>query len=416
MDKIIEKKKGLKRSTIIKIAASVVVVGALVWMITSTNTSTFRTSKERITIANVEYGQFMDYISVVGTVAPITTIMLDVEEGGKVIEKVVEEGALLNKGDVIVRLENNDLNLQILNSESQLAYQSNELRNTMINMEQQKINNKQQLLAIDYEIRRLRRTYEQNRELKDKGFIADEDYLIAKENYQLALAERELRHQRMVQDSIFRENQQVQMNNSLVNMEQNLKIVRQRLEKLNIQAPSNGQLGSLNVEPGQLISRGERIGQLHILDDYKISADIDEHYIDRVRHGLKASYQRQNERYEVEVFRVYPEVRNGRFQVDFTFTGETPQNLRTGQTYHLSLELGQPVESVIIPRGGFFQSTGGQWIFVYNESSGIATKRNIRIGRQNPTHYEVMEGLEPGEKVITNNYDMFGRNERIEVR
>lgn len=415
MDRKIETKKGLKRSTLLKAGAAAALAGLLIWLIISTNTSTFRTSRERITLAQVTYGQFMDYISVVGTVAPITTIMLDVEEGGKVIEKVVEEGAMLNEGDVIVRLENNDLQLQILNSESQLAYQSNELRNTMINMEQQKISNKQQMLAIDHEIRRLKRNYEQSAELREKGFVAEEDYLLAKENYELALSERELRHQRMVQDSIFRENQQKQMNNSLRNMEENLTIVRQRLEKLSIQAPAKGQLGSLNVEPGQLISRGERIGQLHIMDDYKITADIDEHYIDRVRHGLKASYSRQDERYEIEVYRVYPEVRNGKFQVDFIFSGVKPQNLRAGQSYHLSLELGQPLESVILPRGGFFQSTGGQWIFVLDEASGVAIRRNIRIGGQNPTHYEVLEGLEPGEQVIISNYDVFGQNERIEL-
>lgn len=416
MDRKIERKKGLRRSTLLKAGAAAALAGVLIWLIISTNTSTFRTSRERITLAQVTYGQFMDYISVVGTVAPITTIMLDVEEGGKVIEKLVEEGAMLNEGDVIVRLENNDLQLQILNSESQLAYQSNELRNTMINMEQQKISNKQQMLAIDHEIRRLKRNYEQSAELREKGFVAEEDYLLAKENYELALSERELRHQRMVQDSIFRENQQTQMNNSLRNMEENLTIVRQRLEKLSIQAPAKGQLGSLNVEPGQLISRGERIGQVHIMDDYKITADIDEHYIDRVRHGLKASYSRQDERYEIEVYRVYPEVRNGKFQVDFIFGGASPQNLRAGQSYHLSLELGRPLESVILPRGGFFQSTGGQWIFVLDEASGVATRRNIRIGRQNPTHYEVLEGLEPGEQVIISNYDVFGQNERIELK
>lgn len=204
------------------------------------------------------------------------------------------------------------------------------------------------------------------------------------------------------------------MNISLNNMEQNLTVVRQRLDKLNIQAPVDGQLGSLNIETGQLISRGERIGQIHVLDDYKISAEIDEHYIDRVRHNLSATFERQNISYELVLTRIYPEVRNGRFQVDFRFTGDKPENLRTGQTYRISLELGQSQESVLIPRGGFFQSTGGQWVFVL--SGNTAVKRNIRIGRQNPQYYEALEGLEPGEKVIISSYDLFGANDRIEVR
>lgn len=414
MDTPIEKKKGIRPRTLLLILSGMGILALSIWLIATSGTSTFRVQAERITIASVIKGEFNDYISVVGTVAPISTILLDVEEGGKVIEKVAEEGQMLNKGDIIVRLENNDLNLQILNSESQLAYQSNELRNTMINMERQKIINKQQLLSIDFQLRLLQRTYENNKVLYSLHHISQEDYLISKDNYELALAERELRYEQMIQDSIFRENQHQQMNISLKNMEQNLRVVRQRLDKLNIQSPVEGQLGSLNIEIGQLINRGERIGQIHVLDDYKISAEIDEHYIDRVRHDLTATFERQNISYKLTLNRVYPEVRGGRFQVDFRFSEEKPENLRTGQTYRISLQLGQPQESILIPRGGFFQSTGGQWVFVL--SGNTAVKRNIRIGRQNPQYYEVLEGLEPGEKVIISSYDLFGNNDRIELR
>lgn len=414
MDTIIEKKKGLRPKTVFLILAGLAILVLSIWLIVKSGTSTFRVQAERIAIATVIQDEFKDYISVIGTVAPISTILLDVEEGGKVIEKVAEEGQMLNKGDVMVRLENHDLNLQILNSESQLAYQSNELRNTMINMERQKISNKQQLLSIDFQLKLLQRTYERNKDLFTLHHISREDYLISKDNYELALAERALRYEQMIQDSIFRENQHLQMNISLKNMEQNLKVVRQRLDKLNIQAPVDGQLGSLNIEIGQLINRGERIGQIHVLDDYKISAEIDEHYIDRVRHNLLATFERQNISYALALTRVYPEVRNGRFQVDFRFSGDKPENLRTGQTYHISLELGQSMESILIPRGAFYQSTGGQWIFVL--SGNTAIKRNVRVGRQNPRYYEVLEGLEPGEKVITSNYDIFGNNDRIELR
>lgn len=416
MDRIIEKKKGLKPKTIILIIAGLAVIALIVKLISMSGTSTFRAEKDKVTVSNVESGSFKDYISLIGTVEPIKTIFLDVDEGGKVTEKIIDEGEMVKKGDVIFRMVNNDLNLQILNTESQLAYQSNELRNTLIGMEQQKISNKQQLLNIDYELIRLKRNYEQNNSLYEKGFVSKEVYLTSKDNYELAERDRELRFERMVQDSIFRENQKLSMNSSLKNMQQNLAMVRQRLDDLNVKAPADGQLGSLDVEIGQSISRGQRIGQLHILDNFKVVAEVDEHYIDRVRRDLQASFERQDKQFAIEVMKVYPEVRDGRFQVDLKFSNETPDNLRTGQTYQLKLELGQPVEAILLPRGGFFQSTGGQWVFVVDKDGNTATKRNIRIGRQNPLYYEVLEGLAPGEKVITSSYEIFGTNDKVELK
>jgi len=416
MDRIIEKKKGLKPKTIILIIAGLAVIALIVKLISMSGTSTFRAEKDKVTVSNVESGSFKDYISLIGTVEPIKTIFLDVDEGGKVTEKIIDEGEMVKKGDVIFRMVNNDLNLQILNTESQLAYQSNELRNTLIGMEQQKISNKQQLLNIDYELIRLKRNYEQNNSLYEKGFVSKEVYLTSKDNYELAERDRELRFERMVQDSIFRENQKLSMNSSLKNMQQNLSMVRQRLDDLNVKAPADGQLGSLDVEIGQSINRGQRIGQLHILDNFKVVAEVDEHYIDRVRRDLQASFERQDKQFAIEVMKVYPEVRDGRFQVDLKFSNETPDNLRTGQTYQLKLELGQPIDAILLPRGGFFQSTGGQWVFVVDKTGNTATKRNIRIGRQNPLYYEVLEGLAPGEKVITSSYEIFGTNDRVELK
>ena len=411
MDRIIEKKKGLKPKTIAIIAGALVLVFLIVKIMVSSNSLSYRIEADKLTISPVEQGSFKDYISIIGTVMPITSIYLDVDEGGKVLEKVIEEGEMVKKGDVMVRLENNELNLQILNTESQLAYQSNELRNTLIGMEQQKISNKQQLLDIDYRLVQLKRGYEQNQTLYDKGFVSKEVFLVSKENYELAQHDRELRYERMIQDSIFRENQKAQMNSSLLNMQQNLAMVRQRLEMLNVKAPADGQLGSLDIEIGQSIGRGQRIGQIHILDEYKVTAQVDEHYIDRVRRDLPATFERQDRQFDIEVMKVYPEVRDGRFQVDLRFTNEMPDNLRTGQTYHLKLELGQPSDAILLPRGGFFQSTGGQWVFVIDETGTKAVKRQIRIGRQNPQYYEVLEGLDAGEKVVISNYDNYKNND-----
>lgn len=416
MDRKIIKKKGLKAKHIYMGLLIAVVLGLSIKMIFGAESSTFRTEKDKLDIAEVTRGSFKDYISIVGMVEPKTTIYLDLEEGGKVVEKLIDEGETVKKGDVIVKLVNNDLKLQILNTESSLAYQSNELRNTLIGMEQQKINNLQQLLSIDTDIIRLKRRYEQNLMLFEKGFISKEDFLISKENYDFSRQDRDLRYQRMVQDSIFRSNQKLQMNSSLMNMKQNLEMVRQRLENLNIKAPADGQLGSLEIEIGQSINRGQRIGQLHILNDFKVVAEVDEHYIDRVRRGLSSSFIRNEKMYKQITKKVYPEVRDGRFKVDLVFDGLTPENLRTGQTYHIKLELGQPVEAILLPRGGFFQSTGGQWVFVLDKSGSYAIKRHIKIGRQNTQYFEVLEGLEAGEKVIRNNYDSFGDNDKIEFK
>ena len=415
MDRKIEVKKGFKTKHIYMLLG-VIFLGLLVWMLLSSSTSTYRTELDKLTITEVSQAEFKDYISIIGTVEPKTTIYLDVEEGGKVVEKLIDEGELVKKGDVIIRLINNDLKLQILNTESSLAYQANELRNTLINMEQQKISNKQQILSIDSDIIRQKRQYEQNQLLFEKGFISKEVYLRSKEDYDLSLQDRQLRYQRMVQDSIFRENQKTQMNSSLNNMKQNLEMVRKRLENLNIKAPADGQLGSLDIEIGQSINRGERIGQLHILNNFKVLAEVDEHYIDRVRRDLSASLQRNDQEFILKTKKVYPEVRDGRFKVDLIFDGKSPENLRTGQTYHIKLELGQAVEATLLSRGGFFQSTGGQWVFVLDESGRFATKRNIKIGRQNSQYFEVLEGLQTGEKVITSSYDTFGDNERIDFK
>jgi HlyD family secretion protein len=413
MDKVIEKKKGLRPKHILW-AVGALVAGFLIYKaIFSQSGSTFRAEKEKLTISAVEDGQFNDYITVVGNVEPITTIFLDAEEGGKVEEKLIEEGEMVKKGDIILKLRNNDLNLSIMNSESSMAYQTNELRNTQIQMEQQKIQNKQQLLTIDYELVRLGRNYEQQKTLFNDGLIAKEDYLKAEEDYLRAKKNRELIYLKLVQDSIFRENQKLQMNQSLGNMQLSLKAVQQRREDLNVKAPVDGQLGLLDAEIGESISKGQRIGQINILDNFKIKALIDEHYIDRVKRDLPATLDRNGTNFNLKVRKVYPDVRNGQFEIDLVFEGTSPDNIRTGQTYHIKLELGESGKAILLARGGFFQSTGGQWVYVLNQDETEATKRNIKIGKQNPQYYEVLEGLNPGEKVITSGYEMFGTNDRI---
>lgn len=413
MDRKIERKKGLKPKHIIYIIAGLLFTLLLVKIINNSGTSVYKTEKEKLTIEEVVCGQFNDYTRMNGIVEPITTIYLDAIEGGRVEEKIIEEGADVKKGDIILRLSNPDLNLSILNSQANLAEQENHLRNTMVNMEQQSIQLNMQIINLEYDIIRKKRAYLQNKELFENDLIAKEVYLQSKEDYEIASKLFALNLKRQKQDSIYRSVQIKQMNSNLGNMRLNLEMVRNRVENLNVKAPIDGQLGFLDAEIGQSIGRGMRIGQVNVLSDYKIEAQIDEHYIDRVRHNLDATFERQNRTYALRIKKVYPEVREGQFKIDLVFTGERPENIRTGQTYFINLQLGQPKTAIIIPKGGFFQSTGGQWIYVLDESGSTAVKRDIKIGRQNPKYYEVIEGLQEGEKVITSGYDLYGNNDML---
>ena len=413
MDKKIEKKKGLKMKHIFWIVGGLVIAFLLYSVIFSDHSSVFRAEKEKLTISTVEASLFNDYITLIGQVEPISTIYLDVEEGGKVEEIYIEEGEMVKEGDVILKLKNNDLSTQIMNSESSMAYQANELRNTQIKMEQQQISNRRSKMEVDLLVTQAERKYKQYKVLFQEDLVAKEEYLRTKEDYELSLKQKDLTYQQFAQDSIFRSNQKQSMDESLKNMRQNLIMAKRRLENLNVKAPDNGQLGSLDAEIGESISRGQRLGMLHILTDYKIKALPDEHYIDRVRRDLNALFDRNGVDYTLKVKKVYPEVREGQFEIDMVFTGPKPENIRTGQTYHTKLELGQSAEAILISKGGFFQSTGGQWVYVLNENETEATKRSIRIGKQNPQYYEVLEGLNAGEKVIISSYDLFGDNDKI---
>ena len=414
MDKIIEKKKGWRAAFTKKALpywGGALVLALVLWLVLRDNSATLRVNADSLTISQVSQGEFNDYIRVSGQVQPMTTIQISPQEGGIVQEIVTEEGSRLKAGDVIVRLSNDNLDLQILNSEAELAEKENILRNTLISMEQQKLSLKQDKLQLQTEVARLRRKYEQNKALYEDRLIAREDYLTSKEDYELAAGKLELVKDRAEQDSLYRSVQILQMQESLDNMRRNMLMIRHRKENLTIKAPIDGELGLLDVVLGQSISAGMKIGQINNLDSYKIEAQIDEHYIDRVSAGLAATFQRQNDSYGAIIRKVYPEVRDGKFKADFKFEGETPDNIRSGQTYYLNLQLGQPENAVLVPRGTFYQKTGGKWIFVVAPEGGKAVRREIRIGRQNPQYYEVLEGLQPGEKVITSGYDSFGDND-----
>ena len=414
MDIRIEKKKGLralftKRG--IPYLAGALFLLFVVWLLVRDNSSTLRVDARTISVGTVARGEFNDYIRVTGQVQPITTVQLSPLEAGIVERLVVEEGASVRKGDVLVELSNTSLTLEILNSEAELAEKQNILRNTLISMEQQKLDLRLDKVQLDLDVERKRRTWQQNEELYRSNLIAREDWLQSKEDYELAGKKRELNIERQIQDSLYRTVQIEQMEDNLANMKRNMELIRQRIGNLQVKSPIDGEVGLLDVVLGQSVTSGQKIGQVNDLSDYKVEAEIDESYIDRVRAGLDATFERQDTAFTMRLRKVYPEVRNGQFRADFTFVGAHPRNIRSGQTYYLHLELGQPTDAVIIPRGSFYQSTGGAWIYVVAPEGDRAYKRRIRIGRQNPQYYEVLEGLEPGERVIVSGYENYGAND-----
>lgn len=415
MDIQLEKKKGIRRKHLPYIAGGAALLALVLWIIFGNHASTLRVDARSLSIGEVKRDQFNDFVRVDGQVQPITVVQLSPEEGGIVQELVVEEGAQVHRGDVIVRLSNSNLELQILNAEAELAEKQNLLRNTQVAMEQDRLRNKTEKLQLDLDITRRLRTYRQQEQLYNEKLIAREDYVQAKEDYELARRKHALIVERLKQDSLYRSIQMSQMEDNLSNMRRNVLLIRERKDKLEVRSPIDGELGLLDVVLGQNVQPGQKIGQINDLSDYKVEALIDEHYIDRVRTGLNATFDRQGAHFALTVRKVYPEVRDGKFRTDFVFTGERPDNIRSGQTYYINLELGQPTECVMIPKGTFFQSTGGNWIFVVDRDGKRAYRRKIKIGRQNPQYYEVTEGLEPGERVIVSGYESYKNSEVLVI-
>ena len=414
MDRPIEKKKGIAlifSKKALPYWFGGIMATFIISLIFRDDASTLRVNGESLSISEVREGEFNDYIRLSGQVQPMTSIQVSPRESGIVEDILIEEGSKVQAGDIIIRLGNDDLDLEILNSEANLAEKENALRNTMIQMEQEKMQLSLNILELKTEVQRKERALKSQKRLFDDGLIGKEEYLRSEEDYILFCKKLEVTIARAEQDSLYRNVQIKQMKESLENMKLNMQRIRMRKKHLEVKAPINGELGLLEVTLGESISSGRKIGQINALDSYKIEALIDEHYIDRVSAGLSATFERQNETFDAVIRKVYPEVRDGKFKADFRFSGEQPHNIRTGQTYYLNLQLAQPEKAILIHRGTFYQKTAGKWIYVVAPEGGKAVKREIRIGRQNPQFYEVLEGLKPGEKVIPSGYDNFGDNE-----
>lgn len=415
MDIQIEKKSGFQKKHVMYVGlASILLVAGWLWISASSSPS-FTANKERLIISEVSQGKFDDYLTISGNVAPIATIFMDAYEGGRVVEKIVEEGEMVKEGDIILRLENQGLYERILASENNLALKQNDLRATRLTFEAREIDGRKNVAQSEFELTQNKRAYEQNKALFEDELVAGEIYMQAKERYELSKKQHEIATLQIDQDQKLRSTTLIELEADLARMRKTLSMVYERIDHLNVRATADGQLGFLDAEIGQNISNGQRIGQINVLTDYKIEADIDEHYIDRVQRNLTANLEREGNTYTLRVRKIYPEVREGRFRVDMVFVGEKPEKIRAGQSYKLKLQLGESKDAVLLSKGGFFQSSGGQYVYLVNESGSMATKQGILLGKQNAQYFEVLEGLQPGDRVITSSYDHFGETQEIQL-
>lgn len=372
----------------------------------SFTTSKVRIEADKVTVATVESGLFKEFIPVTGTVQPMQTVFLDALEGGTVKQRFVEDGSMVVAGQPIIELGNPQLQMDAINREAQLLDQQNNLRNTRLAMDQQTTRLGDELLNLEKDLKRLEREARLDDRLVKDSLLAHNTFLSNKENLEYMRAKRRLVADNVRSDSLFRLTQLGSITSNLDLIQQNLRFLRENLQNLVVKAPIAGQLSGLNVEIGQTKQRGERIAQIDVLNGFKVRARIPEHYVSRVGTGLQGTFTHAGAEHAVEVFKVYPEVSNGEFDVDLRFNGDGAGGMRRGQTFQVRLQLSEDQQAVMLPRGPFFQDTGGQWVYVV-AADGRAVKREVVLGRQNPDMYEVIEGLQPGDRVVTSRYAMF---------
>jgi HlyD family secretion protein len=416
MDRKIKKKKWPPKK-IASLAAVVIFVFVIVYLfVFKLSKSTLNVKAERLTISTVTKGPFQEYIPIQGEVRPKFQHYLSAEEGGRVEKIFLEAGAMVEEGDKILELENTDLHLTVMWREAELYQASNNLRNTRLAMEQYRLQLNQELAQIKNMLQQQKRTYERYKALYKDNLIAKHDYELAKDQYEYLIKRKELTVESQRNELKFRQGQIDALEESLKRMEDNLQIAKQKLDNLIIKAPVTGHLTALMAEVGESKAPGQRLGQIDVLEGFKVRAGIDEHYIARIEIGRTGEYDFAGKSGKLLTTRIYPEVRDNRFEIDLEFVGEEPEGIRRGLTLHIRLELGDIEEAILLPRGGFFQTTGGNWVYILDESGKIATKRKIRSGRQNPQDLEILEGLEPGERVITSSYESFGNMERLVLK
>lgn len=377
--------------------------------------SSLNVERDKLTIRTVQQDSFQEFTHETGTVQPIQTIYLDAIEGGVVEEVYRESGAMVGKGDTILVFSNSDLRLSVLQQTSSIYDQINQTRNSRLNIEQNSLNLKERLANAESKLEIAKAKFQRQKKLREQDLIAEQQFLVTKENFEYQQKRYDLIYESFKQDSVKSTQQLQQIDQSLDRMWRNLEAVQGILDRLVVTAPISGQLSTIELNPGQSMSSGERIGQVDILDNYKVRVGIDEFYISRITTGLMGSFTFDGQTHELEITKVYPVVENGQFKVDMEFVGEAPTGLRRGQTLRIRLELGDSSQALLLPRGGFYQKTGGNWIYRVTEDGERAVRQPIRLGRQNPDYFEVLSNLQPGDKVIISSYDSFGDNEVLNL-
>ena len=414
LDRRIDKKFWSKQRILMTVAIVSFIAVLGYFFSTTTGGRRLNIDRDKITVATVVRGPFQENIAVTGNVLPLTTVYLDAVEGGRIEEIFVLEGTTVEKGDPLLRLSNNNLELSLINADAQRIEQINRLEDIRFRMKQNALDLRQQLANMDYQIQRLDQVHTRSKEMYEKKLISQQEYEQVRFELDFWTKNKRLTLEGYHQDSLQMVTQLTQMGASVRRMETNYAVLQRILDNLTLRAPVSGHLTALEAEIGEIRTPGFRVGQIDVLTGYKVRAGVDEYYIARVNRSQTATTQPiAGAEYQMKVIRVYPEVRDGRFEVDLEFVGDMPEGIRRGQTIRFLLEMSDPSEALLLPRGGFFQSTGGNWVYVLDSSGDFAVKRSISIGRQNTQNYEVTEGLEPGDQVITSSYDTFGDADRL---
>lgn len=411
MDKIIPKKFWTKQKIALTVLGVCLVAFVSYLLFFSDKRSKLNVDAEKITINDVTEGKFDEFIIVQGAVQPLKTLRLDAIVGGYVTQKLVEGGTMVKKGDIILRLENQQLKLNFLQSETEANRLVNDLQNTRQRLRVEKFTLRKTLSELDYQIDQAHDLYERNKKLIKDNVISESDFQKSKRDFERYAKQREIEIESQKYQEENATLQIQQLEGTLQRTQKNVDLWRQTLENLVVKAPVAGLLSSIDVEVGSNINQGQNIGQIDDLNGFKMRSEIDEHYISRIFAGLKGTFEFNGKSHEIEIIKVYPEVKNGRFAVDLTFTGNSPEGIRRGQSSPVRIELGKSEKAILLPVGGFFSDTGGNWVYVVDKSGKKAVKRTITLGRKNPEYYEVLSGLQAGERVITSGYENFGEKE-----
>lgn len=416
MDRVIEKKKwNAKRIGII--VFTLLLIGLIAFSFLGTQGGRkLNVDKERLSIFEVKEAVFQEFIPVNGTVLPIRTIYLDASVGGRVEEKYVEDGAVLKKGDPILKLSNTDLELSLVNQEIQVLNLLTQAQIAKTSAQQVSISNRNQMADVEQGLIEAKRIYELNQKLFDKDAIGKQDYLKSKNEYLYQKEKVELTKQILKQDSTSSIQKVFQDQETYNRTQSALELMRQKVGDLVVRAPVDGQLTSFDAEIGQSKNAGERLGQVDVLTGYKVNADIDEHYINRVFIGQKAEFKLKDENYDLKITKVYSQVKDGKFRVDFEFADKTPESIRRGQSLQIRLALSDETSALLLKKGGFYQQTGGNWVFIIDKSGQTAYRTDIQLGRQNPDYYEILDGLQPGDRVIISSYEGYDKIQQLNIK